>query len=65
MTVEGIMGIRKQQLMARNRHSLASQIRLHTGISQSEMAMQARGIENGNGKGGMAPGHTPALAGHV
>ena len=61
MSVAGILGIRAQQMAARNAQLLEKQVKTHTTLSPLEMAQAARGLENGNGKGGMAPGHTPAI----
>ena len=61
MTVEGILAIKAQQIMQRNHRYLAEQIEGHRGESQLDMARAARGSENSNSKGGMAPGHAPAI----
>ena len=62
MTVEGILAIKEQQRMQRNQRHLAQQIERHRGESQLEMLRAAQGMENTNCKGGMAPGHTPAIS---
>ena len=61
LSVASVMGIRKKQMAARNARLLEQ----HTEAvlakhSASELAQLAMRQENTNGKGGMAPGHTPA-----